>query len=157
APPATSTGAVLCHEGWPLRQQGWPFCFTETKTAQGTAAGSAPLGASLLITEHDGGGDTPGTQAGNVGASARRRDGLRLRVGQPCTHVGRPSHWGAWLSLTTVITLHEESGVGGARRCVALWRLDTCKPCWHPVKCGQRRVSTRSSGTPSLAWRHGPG
>jgi hypothetical protein len=33
---------VLCHEGWPLRQKGLPFCFTETKTAQGTAAGSAP-------------------------------------------------------------------------------------------------------------------
>ena len=33
---------VLCHEGWPLRQKGLPFCLTETKTAQGTAAGSVP-------------------------------------------------------------------------------------------------------------------
>jgi hypothetical protein len=31
---------VLCHEGWPLRQKGLPFCLTEAKTAQGTAAGA---------------------------------------------------------------------------------------------------------------------
>ena len=33
---------MLCHEGWPLRQKGLPFCLTETQTVQGTAAGNAP-------------------------------------------------------------------------------------------------------------------